>query len=72
MKVEVLYGNPPALTDSEDFDGETDEEESPRDYDADMYYQIPILMKPIEHGVSGEIALQSLLIKQLNPLFIFR
>ena len=76
MKVEVLFGNPPSLTDT-DSDDETDEEEeeSTVDSDADVYSDSVVSeideCYTIELGSSGKIALQSLLMK-LNLLFIFR
>jgi hypothetical protein len=85
---EVLYGDPPTLTDTEDSDDETDDEEATGDSEADdVYYQLPFLTDSdssdseegeidecytIELGASGEIAFQSLFMKQPNLLFIFR
>jgi hypothetical protein len=76
------------LTDTEDSDDETDDDEATGDSDADdVYYQLPILMDSdssdsekgeidecytIELGASGEIAFQSLFMKQHNLMFIFR
>ena len=76
------------MTDTEDSDDETDDEEATGDSDADdVNYQLPLLTDSdssdseegeidecytIELGASGEIAFQSLFMKQPNLLFIFR